>query len=60
VIGVEPPDQPRPWDVLLLIAAGNDISRELAHRIAPVASLTSLDGTPVDWPDTHQLLIARR
>ncbi|MFC5265284.1 hypothetical protein ACFPJ1_24505 [Kribbella qitaiheensis] len=24
VIGVEPPDEPRPWDVLLLIAAGNN------------------------------------
>jgi SAM-dependent methyltransferase len=31
VIGVEPPDQPRPWDVLLMIAAGNDEWRELAH-----------------------------
>ncbi|TCM49162.1 class I SAM-dependent methyltransferase [Kribbella sp. VKM Ac-2568] len=32
----------------------------IANRIAPVASLTSPDGTPVEWPDTHQLLIARR
>ncbi|MEV6411740.1 class I SAM-dependent methyltransferase [Kribbella sp. NPDC051718] len=31
VIGVEPEDQPRPWDVLLMIAAGNDDWRKLAH-----------------------------
>jgi SAM-dependent methyltransferase len=30
------------------------------NRLSPVAALTSPDGTPVDWPDTHQLLIARR
>jgi SAM-dependent methyltransferase len=30
------------------------------NRLSPVAGLTSPDGTPVDWPDTHQLLIARR
>ncbi|WP_344152766.1 class I SAM-dependent methyltransferase [Kribbella yunnanensis] len=30
------------------------------NRIAPVASLTSSTGDPIDWPDTHQLLIARR
>jgi hypothetical protein len=28
--------------------------------IAPVASITTFDGAPIDWPDTHQLLIARR
>jgi hypothetical protein len=32
----------------------------IENRIAPVASLTTLEGDPVDWPDTHQLLIARR
>ncbi|GIH07927.1 hypothetical protein Rhe02_59940 [Rhizocola hellebori] len=30
------------------------------HRLAPVASLTGLDGTPLPWPATHILLIARR
>ena len=30
------------------------------NRIAPVASLTTPDGTPLDWPDTHILFIARR
>ncbi|MFF1817461.1 class I SAM-dependent methyltransferase [Kribbella sp. NPDC058245] len=30
------------------------------NRIAPVASITTPTGDPVDWPDTHQLLIARR
>lgn len=30
------------------------------NRIAPVASLATQTGDPVDWPDTHQLLIARR
>jgi SAM-dependent methyltransferase len=30
------------------------------NRLSLVAALTSPDGTPVDWPDTHQLLIARR
>ena len=32
----------------------------VTNRIAPVASLTSPSGDPVDWPDTHQLLVARR
>lgn len=32
----------------------------IEHRIAPVAFLTSPDGDPIDWPDTHQLLVARR
>lgn len=30
------------------------------NRIAPGASLTTSDGEPIDWPDTHQLLVARR
>ncbi|MET7282084.1 class I SAM-dependent methyltransferase [Kribbella sp. NPDC005582] len=30
------------------------------NRITPVASITSPAGDSVDWPDTHQLLIARR
>jgi hypothetical protein len=31
------------------------------NRIAPVASMTdAADGSPVDWPDTHLLLVARR
>lgn len=30
------------------------------NRIAPVASLTDLDGRPIDWPTTHILAIARR
>lgn len=30
------------------------------NRIAPVASITDPTGTPLDWPDTHQLLVARR
>jgi SAM-dependent methyltransferase len=30
------------------------------HRIAPVASLADLDGTPLPWPDTHVLVLARR
>ncbi|MFI7060518.1 class I SAM-dependent methyltransferase [Kribbella sp. NPDC050124] len=30
------------------------------NRIAPVASITTPDGEPLDWPDTHQLLVARR
>lgn len=33
----------------------------VGNRIAPVASLTDpADGGPVDWPDTHLLLVARR
>ncbi|ADB29631.1 hypothetical protein Kfla_0509 [Kribbella flavida DSM 17836] len=32
----------------------------ISNRIAPVAALTAPDGTAVAWPDTHQLLIARR
>ncbi|MET7418236.1 class I SAM-dependent methyltransferase [Dactylosporangium sp. NPDC005555] len=30
------------------------------HRVAPVAALSALDGTPLPWPDTHVLLVARR
>ncbi|HEY3561122.1 MAG TPA: class I SAM-dependent methyltransferase [Kribbella sp.] len=30
------------------------------HRITPVASITTPDGTPLEWPITHQLLIAHR
>ncbi|SNY64254.1 class I SAM-dependent methyltransferase [Paractinoplanes atraurantiacus] len=30
------------------------------NRIAPVASLTDLDGTPLNWPSTHLLAVARR
>ncbi|MEU4532504.1 class I SAM-dependent methyltransferase [Micromonospora ureilytica] len=30
------------------------------NRIAPVASLTDLDGRPLDWPATHILTVARR
>jgi SAM-dependent methyltransferase len=30
------------------------------HRIAPVAALTSLDRSPLDWPTTHILTVARR
>ncbi|MFI7540811.1 class I SAM-dependent methyltransferase [Actinoplanes sp. NPDC049599] len=30
------------------------------HRIAPTATLAALDGTPLEWPVTHVLLVARR
>ncbi|GAA0493005.1 hypothetical protein Ade02nite_69840 [Paractinoplanes deccanensis] len=30
------------------------------NRIAPVAALTDLDGTPLPWPTTHLLTVARR
>jgi hypothetical protein len=30
------------------------------HRLQPVASLSTMDGAPVDWPNTHVLLVARR
>ncbi|MEV4351837.1 class I SAM-dependent methyltransferase [Actinoplanes sp. NPDC049596] len=30
------------------------------NRIAPVASLTDTDGRPLDWPDTHAIIVARR
>ncbi|MFI5932321.1 class I SAM-dependent methyltransferase [Actinoplanes sp. NPDC051494] len=30
------------------------------NRLAPVASLTTPSGTPVDWPVTHVFLVARR
>ncbi|TDU89331.1 hypothetical protein EV138_2895 [Kribbella voronezhensis] len=32
----------------------------IIHRIAPVAAIATATGDPIDWPDTHQLLIARR
>jgi SAM-dependent methyltransferase len=32
----------------------------IENRIAPVASLTDLDGRPLDWPSTHLMAIARR
>ncbi|MEU4243399.1 class I SAM-dependent methyltransferase [Actinoplanes sp. NPDC026619] len=30
------------------------------NRIAPVAALADTDGTPLDWPTTHLLTVARR
>jgi SAM-dependent methyltransferase len=30
------------------------------NRIAPTATLTATDGTPLEWPVTHVLLVARR
>ena len=30
------------------------------HRIAPVAALSDPDGTPLPWPATHVLVVARR
>jgi hypothetical protein len=30
------------------------------HRMRPCAQLSALDGRPLDWPDTHVLLVARR
>ncbi|NUT33374.1 MAG: class I SAM-dependent methyltransferase [Hamadaea sp.] len=32
----------------------------VTNRIAPVATLTDLDGAPLEWPVTHVLLVARR
>lgn len=32
----------------------------VARRLAPVASLSALDGSTVDWPVTHTLVVARR
>jgi SAM-dependent methyltransferase len=32
----------------------------VTNRLAPVATLTAPDGTPLDWPVTHVLLVARR
>ena len=32
----------------------------VANRLAPVAELSTMDGTPLDWPDTHVRLVARR
>jgi SAM-dependent methyltransferase len=30
------------------------------HRLQPVASLSTMDGARLDWPNTHVLLVARR
>ncbi|MCO8270136.1 class I SAM-dependent methyltransferase [Actinoplanes sp. TRM 88003] len=30
------------------------------NRIAPTASLTDVDGAPLDWPSTHAIIVARR
>jgi len=30
------------------------------HRLDPVASLSTVDGQPLPWPETHVLLVARR
>jgi len=30
------------------------------HRLRPVASLSAVDGAPLDWPNTQVLLVARR
>jgi hypothetical protein len=30
------------------------------HRLAPVAELSTVDGEPLPWPETHVLLVARR
>jgi SAM-dependent methyltransferase len=30
------------------------------NRIAPVATLSTVEGTPLDWPVTHALIVARR
>lgn len=32
----------------------------VTNRIAPVAAISTPDGTSLDWPTTHQLLVARR
>jgi hypothetical protein len=32
----------------------------IENRIAPTAQLADTDGTPLDWPVTHVLLVARR
>ena len=53
----------------LLTEAGFDIDPASApvrndwvidNRIAPVASLSDLDGNPLPWPATHVLAVARR
>jgi len=50
-------------DVGFEIDAGTHAWRNdwiVAHRLAPVASLTDLQGRPLDWPVTHILSVARR
>ena len=32
----------------------------IEHRLAPVASLSTVDGAPMAWPVTHILSVARR
>jgi hypothetical protein len=56
------------WKALLAdagfeIDAASHTSRNdwiVDHRLAPVASLTDLQGRPLDWPVTHVLTVARR
>ena len=50
-------------DVGFEVDAASATSRNdwvVENRIAPVASLTTTTGEPLDWPVTHVLLIARR
>ncbi|MDP9794793.1 SAM-dependent methyltransferase [Catenuloplanes nepalensis] len=50
-------------DVGFEVDAASHTSRNdwiVANRLAPVASLHRPDGTGLDWPVTHTLLIARR
>ena len=49
-VGLEIDERSGPWRNDWLVA----------NRFAPAASLVDLDGEPVDWPDTHLLLVARR
>ncbi|GAA3026258.1 hypothetical protein GCM10010462_11010 [Microbacterium dextranolyticum] len=49
-VGLEIDERSGPWR--------NDWLVE--NRFAPAASLTDLDDEPLDWPDTHLLLVARR
>jgi hypothetical protein len=49
-VGFEVDPVSRPWR--------NDWLVE--HRLAPVAELSTVDGVPLPWPETHVLLVARR
>ncbi len=49
-VGLEIDERSGPWR--------NDWLVE--NRFAPAASLRDLDGAPLEWPDTHMLLVARR
>jgi len=49
-VGLEIDERSGPWR--------NDWLVE--NRFAPAASLLGLDDEPLDWPDTHMLLVARR